>query len=162
MEDQSATIPEGITSALGRTIELEMLSTNQALKRIADVSTHRHPEMVSCRGRSAPICLLSQNILMGAARPMPQSGSSAQPFLQKSSFRFLLGEAQGPFVGGAGFFRSSQSPAEIRSCRVGQVISFQVALARGSHRRDPGRLTDHLASLLATARLSSITGEGSA
>jgi len=75
VEDQSAPIPEERTSELGRTIELEMLSTNQALKRIVDVSTHRHPDTVSCKGRSAPICLLSHNILMGAARPMPQSGS---------------------------------------------------------------------------------------
>ena len=51
-----------------------------------------------------------------------------QEFAQ-SSLRFLLRKAQGPLVGGARFFRSSQSPAEIRPCSEmgpGTVVSQEI------------------------------------
>ena len=45
-----------------------------------------------------------------------------QPSFEKSPFRLLLREAEGPFVGGAGFYCSPQSAAEIRPRRVDQMI----------------------------------------
>ena len=51
----------------------------------------------------------------------------AQPSLEKPPFRFLLREAEGPFVGSAGFRCLPQSAAEICPGRVGQVISSQIA-----------------------------------
>src|SRR5712691_4419456 len=45
-----------------------------------------------------------------------------QPSLEKSPLRFLLGETQGLFVGGSSRRRAPESPAEIRPCRVRQVI----------------------------------------
>ena len=46
----------------------------------------------------------------------------AQPSLKKSPLRFLLREAQGSFVGGAGFRRLPEPTAEICPRRVDQMI----------------------------------------
>ena len=46
----------------------------------------------------------------------------AQPSLEKPPLRFLLGETEGPFLGGAGFCCLPQSTAEIRPRRVDQMI----------------------------------------
>src|SRR3989442_16001417 len=45
-----------------------------------------------------------------------------QPSLEKSPLRLLLSETQGLFVGGSGLRCAPESPAEIRPCRVRQVI----------------------------------------
>jgi hypothetical protein len=46
----------------------------------------------------------------------------AQPSLEKPPLRFLLGETEGPFIGGSGFGCSVQSPAEIRPPRARKDI----------------------------------------
>ena len=50
-----------------------------------------------------------------------------QPSREKPPLRFLLGEAEGPFVGGLGVRRFPQSPTQIRPRRVRQVIVPQIA-----------------------------------
>src|SRR5262245_10796925 len=50
----------------------------------------------------------------------------AQPSLNKPLFRLLLRETQGPLIGHTGILRSSQSPAEIGSRRMSQVIFLQI------------------------------------
>jgi hypothetical protein len=61
----------------------------------------------------------------------------AEPLCEKPSLRFLPGEGQRPFVGGSGFCRSPEAPAEIRPRRVRQVIVLQVA--SGEDRVDEGK-----------------------
>ena len=50
-----------------------------------------------------------------------------QPPLEKPPLRLLLSEAQGAFVRRASFLSSPQSPAQIRSCRMREVIVPQIA-----------------------------------
>src|SRR3954453_6951710 len=55
-----------------------------------------------------------------------------QPSLEESPLRLLLGEAQGLFVGGSGFRRAPESPAEIRPCRVRQMIVPEITAREDS------------------------------
>src|SRR5215475_2699055 len=49
-----------------------------------------------------------------------------QPSLKKPLLRLLLRETQGPLIGHTGILRSPQSPAEIGSRRMSQVIFLQI------------------------------------
>lgn len=61
------------------------------------------------------------------ARPISGTwaGQLHQPSLQKSPFWFLLGQAEGAFVGTACFIDLSQSTTQVRLGRMRQVIGRQ-------------------------------------
>ena len=63
------------------------------------------------------------------AGPLRQFG---QPPLEKTPFRFLLRESKGSLVGGAGFHRSPQPPAEVRPRRMREVVVSEIALRQNS------------------------------
>ena len=49
-------------------------------------------------------------------------GQFAETFFEEPSFRFLLRERQGAFVGNTGLSVPTQSPAQIRPCRMGELV----------------------------------------
>lgn len=55
-----------------------------------------------------------------------------QPPLEKAPLRLLLRQFQRAFVGSSGFSRAAQSPTEIRSRRVRQMIIREIAAREDS------------------------------
>src|SRR2546426_11873082 len=75
----------------------------------------------------------------------------AQSSLEKPPLRLLLCEAEGPLVGRPGLGRSPQAPAQIRPCRVRQVVVCEIAACQDSV--DQGRSEEHTSELQSPCNL---------
>jgi hypothetical protein len=80
--------------------------------------------------------------------------------LQKTALRLLPGELDCPPIGGSGLDVSSQTATKVCARRMDQVILEELAAAEDRiDQRKPAAGPSRIAT--ATARLSSMTGEGS-
>src|SRR2546426_4710379 len=81
----------------------------------------------------------------------PLFRSPPNPSLEKPPLRVLLCEAEGPLVGRPGLGRSPQAPAQIRPCRVRQVVVCEIAACQDSV--DQGRSEEHTSELQSPCNL---------